>query len=103
MASSDGDAMWPPQSQSHVARELTEQELTKLLADVNLVSEFKQNKLEIEAQKNWDLFYKRNTTKFFKDRHWTKREFEEFSDSLEVSIYIIIKTAGLPRFSLLYL
>ncbi|XP_068092346.1 tRNA N(3)-methylcytidine methyltransferase METTL6 [Hyperolius riggenbachi] len=42
-----------------------------------LVSEFKQMKLETEAQKNWDLFYKRNSTNFFKDRHWTTREFEE--------------------------
>lgn len=41
------------------------------------VTQFKQLKLEKEAQKNWDLFYKRNATKFFKDRHWTKREFEE--------------------------
>ena len=35
------------------------------------------NKLEAEAQKNWDLFYKRNETNFFKDRHWTTREFQE--------------------------
>ncbi|KAG8572813.1 hypothetical protein GDO81_012172 [Engystomops pustulosus] len=46
-------------------------------SDVILVSEFKQLKLEKEAQKNWDLFYKRNSTNFFKDRHWTTREFEE--------------------------
>ncbi|XP_027624968.1 methyltransferase-like protein 6 [Tupaia chinensis] len=38
---------------------------------------FKQQKLEREAQKNWDLFYKRNSINFFKDRHWTTREFEE--------------------------
>ena len=42
-----------------------------------LVTEFKANKLEAEAQKNWDLFYKRNETNFFKDRHWTTREFQE--------------------------
>uniref|UniRef100_A0A3Q3MW49 tRNA N(3)-cytidine methyltransferase n=1 Tax=Labrus bergylta TaxID=56723 RepID=A0A3Q3MW49_9LABR len=45
--------------------------------DRALVSGFKQLKLEKDAQKNWDLFYKRNTTNFFKDRHWTTREFEE--------------------------
>ncbi|XP_056016470.1 tRNA N(3)-methylcytidine methyltransferase METTL6-like isoform X2 [Ostrea edulis] len=61
----------------HSARTLSGQEITKLRRDVNCVSDFKQNKLEREAQKNWDLFYKRNTTKFFKDRHWTKREFDE--------------------------
>ncbi|BFY98810.1 hypothetical protein BsWGS_01850 [Bradybaena similaris] len=97
-SSTDDDGKSPPQSQSHVARELTEQELTKLLADVNLVSEFKQNKLEIEAQKNWDLFYKRNTTKFFKDRHWTKREFEEFSDSLEDCCTVLEVGCGVGNF-----
>uniref|UniRef100_A0A2C9JZS4 Methyltransferase-like protein n=1 Tax=Biomphalaria glabrata TaxID=6526 RepID=A0A2C9JZS4_BIOGL len=62
-------------------RELSLEEQSRLLSDTNCVSEFKQNKLELEAQKNWDLFYKRNTTKFFKDRHWTKREFEELASS----------------------
>ena len=58
-------------------RPLSETEKIKLDKDVNLVSEFKQNKLEAEAQKNWDLFYKRNSTNFFKDRHWISREFPE--------------------------
>lgn len=50
-----------------------------------LVSAFKQGQLEKEAQKNWDLFYKRNSTNFFKDRHWTSREFEELRACREVS------------------
>lgn len=58
-------------------RPLSETEKIKLDKDVNLVSEFKQNKIEAEAQKNWDLFYKRNSTNFFKDRHWISREFPE--------------------------
>jgi len=44
-----------------------------------LVPEFQANKLETDARKNWDLFYKRNETNFFKDRHWTTREFQELS------------------------
>ncbi|EGD80662.1 methyltransferase-like protein 6 [Salpingoeca rosetta] len=28
-----------------------------------------------EAKRHWDLFYKRNTVNFFKDRHWLTREF----------------------------
>ncbi|KAF7722509.1 Methyltransferase-like protein 6 [Apophysomyces ossiformis] len=45
--------------------------------DQKEVPPFWVNKYKKEASKNWDLFYKRNTTKFFKDRHWTDREFEE--------------------------
>ncbi|KAL7640579.1 UNVERIFIED_CONTAM: hypothetical protein RMT77_008854 [Armadillidium vulgare] len=48
-----------------------------------LVSDFNQRKLEIEAGKNWDKFYKRNGNRFFKDRHWTTREFKELIDSSE--------------------
>ncbi|XP_051819086.1 tRNA N(3)-methylcytidine methyltransferase METTL6 [Antechinus flavipes] len=48
-----------------------------------VVSAFKQAKLEKEAQKNWDLFYKRNSTNFFRDRHWTTREFEELRSCRE--------------------
>ncbi|KAJ8366513.1 hypothetical protein AAFF_G00353150 [Aldrovandia affinis] len=65
------------QTEGHAGRTLAAEELEKLSGDQTLVSQFKQQKLEKEAQKNWDLFYKRNTTKFFKDRHWTTREFEE--------------------------
>lgn len=32
------------------------------------VSEFQAKKLEAQASKHWDLFYKRNDTRFFKDR-----------------------------------
>lgn len=58
-------------------RILSQEELDRLKDDTTIISEFKQLKLEKDAQKNWDLFYKRNTTNFFKDRHWTTREFEE--------------------------
>lgn len=64
---------------SHSARTLTQEEIEKLKKDSVLVTEFKQLKLENEAQKNWDLFYKRNSTNFFKDRHWTIREFEDLA------------------------
>ncbi|XP_002738440.1 tRNA N(3)-cytidine methyltransferase METTL6-like [Saccoglossus kowalevskii] len=61
----------------HPVRTLTKEEQLKLEKDTTLLSEFKRNKLEKEAQRNWDLFYKRNSTNFYKDRHWTTREFEE--------------------------
>ncbi|RUS26050.1 S-adenosyl-L-methionine-dependent methyltransferase, partial [Jimgerdemannia flammicorona] len=43
------------------------------------VPDFWINKYKKEAAKNWDMFYRRNTTKFFKDRHWIDREFEELT------------------------
>ena len=53
--------------------------LIVFLQNSKLVSDFKSGKLEAEAKKMWDLFYKRNNVNFFKDRHWTFREFEELS------------------------
>lgn len=47
--------------------------------DQRLVTKFKAEKFQAEAKKHWDLFYKRNATNFFKDRHWTTREFEELA------------------------
>jgi hypothetical protein len=49
--------------------ELTD-EMRELLEKQNsrMISEFKQNQLEKDARKNWDLFYKRNETRFFKNR-----------------------------------
>lgn len=65
----------------HVAKQLTKDELDKMLAqNSRLVSEYRAQQLEIDAKKHWDLFYKRNDTRFFKDRHWTTREFEELLD-----------------------
>jgi len=45
--------------------------------DSRLVSQFDAFSLERDARKNWDKFYMRNSTNFFKDRHWTEREFAE--------------------------
>ncbi|XP_077977996.1 tRNA N(3)-cytidine methyltransferase METTL6-like [Glandiceps talaboti] len=78
----------PYQSKGHHARTLTQEEQRKLEKDSNTVSEFKQNKLEKESKKNWDLFYKRNSTNFYKDRHWTTREFEELKTDNEKKILL---------------
>lgn len=59
--------------------ELSPKDQAVLAADKVVISEFKQEILEKDAQKNWDLFYKRNTTLFYKDRHWTSREFPELN------------------------
>ncbi|KAF2361199.1 S-adenosyl-L-methionine-dependent methyltransferase [Trinorchestia longiramus] len=64
---------------SSECRQLTSEDIKKLeLQDKRgLVSNFMKHKLEQQAAVHWDKFYKRNETRFFKDRHWTTREFEE--------------------------
>lgn len=63
---------------SGVEKVLTDGERARLEEqNKRMVSEFQARKLETDARKHWDLFYKRNETRFFKDRHWTTREFEE--------------------------
>lgn len=56
-------------------------ELHEIIANQNqplqAPTPFATQKLIKEASKNWDLFYKRNTTNFFKDRHWPLTEFPE--------------------------
>ncbi|XP_050418829.2 tRNA N(3)-methylcytidine methyltransferase METTL6 [Patella vulgata] len=78
----------------HKARILSPDEIEKIEKDQNLVSEFKREKYEKEAQKNWDLFYKRNTTKFFKDRHWTTREFQELLNEKNKESKLVIFEVG---------
>ena len=69
-----------------IPRELSQDERAALENDSRLVSDFRRHKFEQEAKKHWDLFYKRNQTKFFKDRHWTTREFEELTESVRIMI-----------------
>ena len=65
---------------SNTTRVLTDEERQCLYGTENQerqqVSTFKQNQFDKNAQKYWDQFYKRNTNNFFKDRHWTLREFQ---------------------------
>lgn len=57
---------------------LTESELKKLNEqNSRLVPDIKH----MDAKRHWDLFYKRNSTNFFKDRNWTTREFNELMSS----------------------
>lgn len=74
---------------SQTPRKLTCEEKVRLEKDSKLVTDFRQRKLELEAGKNWDLFYKRNTTKFFKDRHWTTREFVELIQREVLTLVIL--------------
>nr|CAB3263775.1 methyltransferase-like protein 6 [Phallusia mammillata] len=77
------------------SRILSDEELKMLQKqDQKLVTEFKRNKLELEAGRYWDLFYKRNSTNFFKDRHWTSREFEEIKRMLSENRQVKLLEAG---------
>lgn len=67
-------AMDPDRLEQHIKRA---EELIQ--SDTKEVPPFWINKYKNEAARNWDIFYKRNTTKFFKDRHWTDREFDELA------------------------
>lgn len=40
-----------------------------------VINQYWQEKYRRESGKSWNLFYRRNQTRFFKDRHWTHREF----------------------------
>ncbi|OZJ04021.1 hypothetical protein BZG36_03761 [Bifiguratus adelaidae] len=52
----------------------------KIIAEDNtLIPPFWINKYKKEAARNWDIFYKRNQTKFFRDRHWVAKEFDELA------------------------
>lgn len=55
------------------------------------ISDFHRTKLEAEAKKNWDLFYKRNSDHFFKDRHWLTREFEAIRNLHEAGSGIVFE------------
>lgn len=69
------------------AKVLTDDEKIRLEEqNKRMVSDFQARKLETEARKHWDLFYKRNETRFFKDRHWTTREFEELLSGSSPSV-----------------
>lgn len=61
---------------------LSDEDLQTLrIQETRLVSCFKAEQLEKDSKKHWDLFYKRNEDRFFKDRHWTTREFEELIEN----------------------
>ncbi|XP_063726568.1 tRNA N(3)-methylcytidine methyltransferase METTL6-like [Symsagittifera roscoffensis] len=70
-------------------RLLTDEENRKLEHQKITLSELKISLLQKEAAKNWDKFYKNNTTKFFKDRHWLLREFQPLQILLASSEHTI--------------
>uniref|UniRef100_A0A915EWA5 Methyltransferase type 12 domain-containing protein n=1 Tax=Ditylenchus dipsaci TaxID=166011 RepID=A0A915EWA5_9BILA len=85
------DFNWIKTSQN--ARLVSEEERNKLESQL-LIDESKKRKFEVEAQKNWDRFYKRNTDKQFKDRNWTKRDLQEILDEVDFNTSLVFLEAG---------
>lgn len=54
-----------------------------------MINEFWEEKYRKDCEKSWNLFYKRNKDKVYKDRRWTDREFEELrKDEAQVLLEI---------------
>lgn len=51
-------------------------------SDKKLVTDFEKSKLLNNLSKNWDKFYKTNTSNFFKDRHYLKKEYGPYIEEL---------------------
>jgi len=58
-----------------------------IIKDSKTLPKFWIDKYKSETCKNWDLFYRRNTTKFFKNRNWIGREFVELNESSSQKVY----------------
>lgn len=78
------------QTNKKLLRELTKEE-NEILKKQECISEFKKQKLELDAQKNWDRFYNRNSDNFFKDRHWTKRDLETILNDIDLTVSFFVK------------
>ena len=60
---------------------------------------FRAEKFQNETKKHWDLFYKRNETRFFKDRHWTTREFQELIEDESTDKVLLEVGCGVGNFA----
>ncbi|PAV69819.1 hypothetical protein WR25_26063 [Diploscapter pachys] len=81
-------------SSSMEPRNLTEDDELRL-GKQNLVSNFKREKYEKEAMRNWNRFYNRNKDNFFKDRNWSVKEMQELcGDDLNLEENIVFLEAG---------
>lgn len=67
---------WDEESDEKLAVNLKPEELIRLQCKAEF-SEFQRQRLDKDSKKNWDLFYKRNGDRFFKNRYWTRHEFVE--------------------------
>ncbi|KAG0369422.1 methyltransferase-like protein 6-like protein [Gamsiella multidivaricata] len=62
------------------------------------IKPFWVNKYKNEAAKNWDRFYKRNETRFYKDRHWIEREFTIYKTKTSETLNCLEVGCGVGNF-----
>ncbi|KAI1729376.1 methyltransferase domain-containing protein [Ditylenchus destructor] len=75
-------------------RETIPDEVHSKLKEQQPISDFKRKKLELEAASNWDRFYKRNTDKFFKDRHWSDCDLRQILHDIDLDSELSFLEAG---------
>lgn len=63
-----------------------------------IVSSFKAQEIEKNSKKHWDIFYRNNGNRFFKDRHWTTREFSELLGDSHQKKHILEIGCGVGNF-----
>ena len=51
------------------------------------ISQYWHQKYRQDLGKNWNLFYARNATNFFRDRHWIRQEFPELLEGRGLSVF----------------
>lgn len=61
-------------------QEMQDQIETVINSDSSKPTDFWYQKYEKDSRKNWDIFYKHNTTNFFKNRYYLDSEFSELKD-----------------------
>lgn len=61
---------------------MTDSAIKILQAEHKLMTPVMYEKLEKDAKRNWDIFYKNNKTNFYKDRHYIKFEFDELAEHI---------------------
>ena len=76
------------------------QQFDKVLAAQKVtVSDFWREKYEAEASKYWNMFYKRHSDRFFKDRHYLNAEMgQEIKSILEQKAQADASAAGMATF-----
>ena len=75
---------WTDQMQEEAEGVLQGEAETKL-------TDMTYKRLDIDAKRNWDIFYRNNATNFYKDRHYLAREFTELAEALQAQKDLVDK------------